>query len=150
MAQTVNVVFSTGDRERLLAIASDRSRPLKHVQRHEHLNFHGVCSFLTIQNQHRLRVGFERLLPLAECLLLVVNRALLRRVRLRRRRVLRRIAHFTFRLRYNRAGDQDQKGICAPLFSCLTYALRYCSVPLLHPRNIAEKPRPGLFATGPD
>ncbi len=33
MAQIVNVILSTEDRERLLAIASDRSRPLKHVQR---------------------------------------------------------------------------------------------------------------------
>ena len=33
MAQTVNVILATEDRERLLAIVSDRSRPLKHVQR---------------------------------------------------------------------------------------------------------------------
>ena len=33
MAQIVNVILSTEDGERLLAIASDRSRPLKHVQR---------------------------------------------------------------------------------------------------------------------
>lgn len=33
MAQTVNVILATEDHERLLAIASDRSRPLKHVQR---------------------------------------------------------------------------------------------------------------------
>ena len=33
MAQIVNVILSTEDREGLLAIASDRSRPLKHVQR---------------------------------------------------------------------------------------------------------------------
>ncbi|MGH6823360.1 MAG: IS630 family transposase [Methylocella sp.] len=33
MAQTVNVILATDDRERLLAIANDRRRPLKHVQR---------------------------------------------------------------------------------------------------------------------
>ena len=33
MAQTVNVILAAEDRERLLAIASDRRRPLKHVQR---------------------------------------------------------------------------------------------------------------------
>ncbi len=33
MAQIVNVIVSEGDRLRLAAIASDRSRPLKHVQR---------------------------------------------------------------------------------------------------------------------
>jgi transposase len=33
MAQTVNVIVSEEDRQRLAAIASDRSRPLKHVQR---------------------------------------------------------------------------------------------------------------------
>jgi hypothetical protein len=33
MAQTVNVILVTEDRERLLAITSDRSRPLKHVRR---------------------------------------------------------------------------------------------------------------------
>ena len=36
MAQIVNVILSNEDRERLLAIASDRSRPLKHV--------HGMCA----------------------------------------------------------------------------------------------------------
>src|ERR1700731_557290 len=33
MAQTVNVIVAAEDRERLLAIAGDRNRPLKHVQR---------------------------------------------------------------------------------------------------------------------
>ena len=33
MAQTVNVIVSAEDRERLLAIIGDRNRPLKHVQR---------------------------------------------------------------------------------------------------------------------
>jgi len=33
MAQTVNVIVPAEDRERLLAIISDRNRPLKHVQR---------------------------------------------------------------------------------------------------------------------
>src|ERR1700730_13759923 len=33
MAQTVNVIVAAEDRERLLAIAGDRDRPLKHVQR---------------------------------------------------------------------------------------------------------------------
>jgi transposase len=33
MAQTVSVLLAAGDRERLLAIAGDRSRPLEHVQR---------------------------------------------------------------------------------------------------------------------
>src|SRR5208337_2983059 len=33
MAQTVNVILATEDRERLLAIANDRRRPLKHGQR---------------------------------------------------------------------------------------------------------------------
>ena len=33
MAQTVNVIVPAEDRERLLAIAGDRNRPLKHVQR---------------------------------------------------------------------------------------------------------------------
>ena len=33
MSQTVNVILAAEDRERLLAIARDRSRPLKHVQR---------------------------------------------------------------------------------------------------------------------
>ena len=33
MAQTVNVVVSEEDRQRLAAIVSDRSRPLKHIQR---------------------------------------------------------------------------------------------------------------------
>ena len=32
MAQTVNVIVAAEDRERLLAIAGDRNRPLKHVQ----------------------------------------------------------------------------------------------------------------------
>jgi hypothetical protein len=33
MAQTVNVLLAAEDRERLLTIASDRRRPLKHEQR---------------------------------------------------------------------------------------------------------------------
>jgi len=33
MAQTVNVIVSTEDRERLAAVIGDRNRPLKHVQR---------------------------------------------------------------------------------------------------------------------
>src|SRR5271163_4755356 len=33
MAQTVSVIVSEEDRQRLAAIVSDRSRPLKHVQR---------------------------------------------------------------------------------------------------------------------
>lgn len=33
MAQTVNIIVAAEDRERLLAIAGDRNRPLKHVQR---------------------------------------------------------------------------------------------------------------------
>jgi transposase len=33
MAQTVSVILATEDRERLLAVASDRRRPLKHVER---------------------------------------------------------------------------------------------------------------------
>lgn len=33
MAQTVSVIVSTEDRERLAAILSDRSRPMKHIQR---------------------------------------------------------------------------------------------------------------------
>jgi hypothetical protein len=33
MAQTVNVIVPPEDRERLLAIASDRNRRLKHIQR---------------------------------------------------------------------------------------------------------------------
>jgi Homeodomain-like domain len=33
MSQTVNVILAAEDRERLLAIARDRSRPFKHVQR---------------------------------------------------------------------------------------------------------------------
>ena len=33
MSQTVNVILAAEDRARLLAIASDRNRPLKHVQR---------------------------------------------------------------------------------------------------------------------
>ncbi|MGO9845340.1 MAG: hypothetical protein ACLPKT_01680 [Methylocella sp.] len=33
MAQTVNIILTARDRERLLAVASDRRRPFKHVQR---------------------------------------------------------------------------------------------------------------------
>jgi len=33
MAQTVNIILPAEDRQRLLAIASDRSRRLKHIQR---------------------------------------------------------------------------------------------------------------------
>lgn len=33
MAQTVSIIINTEDRERLAAVAGDRSRPLKHVQR---------------------------------------------------------------------------------------------------------------------
>jgi hypothetical protein len=33
MAQTVSIIVSADDRVRLAAIAGDRSRPLKHVQR---------------------------------------------------------------------------------------------------------------------
>lgn len=33
MAQTVNILLGDEDRKRLDAIASDRSRPLKHIQR---------------------------------------------------------------------------------------------------------------------
>ncbi len=33
MAQTVNVIVAAEDRKRLLAIANDRSRRLKHIQR---------------------------------------------------------------------------------------------------------------------
>ncbi len=44
MAQTVNVIVAAEDRERLLAIASDRNRPLKHVQRARIISFRrSVC-----------------------------------------------------------------------------------------------------------
>lgn len=33
MAQTVSIIVSTEDRERLAAVTGDRSRPLKHIQR---------------------------------------------------------------------------------------------------------------------